>query len=58
MPPLIVVVLVELDGEMMAMVSPECRNWAESESIQQSKIDNRQHFFFMVAKVVNKSLKQ
>jgi hypothetical protein len=48
-----VVVSVELDGEMIAMVSPSCRNWAESESIQQSISDIRQHFFILLAKVAN-----
>ena len=48
MPPFIVVVSVELEGDMIAMVSPGCRNWAESESIQQSMSDKRQYFLNML----------
>jgi hypothetical protein len=51
MPPFMVVVSVELDGEMIAMVSPWCKYWAESESIQQSINDMRQYFFILVPKV-------
>jgi hypothetical protein len=50
-PPLIVVVSVALDGDMIAIVSPGCKNCAESESIQQSISDIRQHFFILLAKV-------
>jgi hypothetical protein len=52
-PPLIVVVSVALDGDMIAIVSPGCKNCAESESIQQSISDIRQHFFILLAKVAN-----
>jgi hypothetical protein len=53
MPPFIVVVSVALDGDIIAIVSPGCRNWAESESIQQSISDIKQYFFILLAKVAN-----
>ena len=46
-----VAVSVALEGEIIAMVSPEFRNWAESDSIQQSISDMITSFFILLAKI-------